>query len=292
MTAKALRYWLEGLAAKLGFALFGILPLDAASAVGGRLMRWLGPHLPVSNTARRNLVHAFPDYTHDQIERIVAGMWDNIGRTAAETPHLGDFDCFRPGGRIEIVGTEYIDQIRDDGIAGIFFSGHLANFELLALAATQRDIDLVNTYRAANNPHVDKLVMQVRERATGRYAAKGASGGREIIRALKAGGHVAILIDQKQNDGIAVPFFGRDAMTNPAVAQLALKHRCPIIPAHIERVGGANFKLTVHQPIELEASDDAQAATHATMVRLNAMLEGWIRERPEQWFWVHRRWPD
>jgi len=291
MSAKALRYWLEGFAARLGFALFGALPLDTASAIGGRLMRNIGPRLPVSNTARRNLAHAFPEYSAGQIEQTVVRMWDNIGRTAAETPHLDDFHCYRAGGRIKVVGTEYLDQIRDDGIAGVFFSGHLANFELLALSATQRDIDLVSTYRAANNPNVDKLVMRVREKATGRYVAKGASGGREIIRALKAGAHVAILVDQKQNDGIAVPFFGRDAMTNPAVAQLARKYRCPIIPAHIERLDGANFKLTIHEPIKLAASGDAEADIHATMARVNAMLEGWIRARPEQWFWVHRRWP-
>ena len=292
MGAKALRYWFEGLAARLAFALFASLPLDTASAIGGGLMRWLGPRLPVSNTARRNLARAFPNYTATQIEQTIRSMWDNIGRTAAETPHLSDFHCYRPGGRIEVIGTEYLDQVRDDGIAGIFFSGHLANFELLALSATQNDIDLVSTYRAANNPHVDRLVMKVREKATGRYAAKSVSGGREIIRALKDGAHVAILVDQKQNDGIPVPFFGRDAMTNPAVAQLALKYRCPIIPAHIERLSGANFRLTIHKPIDLVATDDIAADTQAVMTRVNAMLEGWISARPEQWFWVHRRWPD
>ena len=292
MGAKALRYWFEGLAARLAFALFASLPLDTSSAIGGGLMRWLGPQLPVSNTARRNLARAFPNYTATQIEQTIRSMWDNIGRTAAEIPHLSDFHCYRPGGRIEVIGTEYLDQVRDDGIAGIFFSGHLANFELLALSATQRDIDLVSTYRAANNPHVDRLVMRVREKATGCYAAKGASGGREIVRALKDGAHVAILVDQKQNDGIPVPFFGRDAMTNPAVAQLALKYRCPIIPAHIERLSGANFRLTIHQPIHLVATDDIAADTQAVMTRVNAMLEGWISARPEQWFWVHRRWPD
>ena len=289
---RALRYWFEGLAAKLGFALFGALPLDTASAIGGRLMRWLGPKLPVSDTARRNLASAFPNLGGDQIEETVRRMWDNIGRTAAETPHLAKFHCYRPGGRIEVVGTEYLDQVRDDGVAGIFFSGHLANFELLSLSAIQRGVELVNTYRAANNPHVDKLVMRVREKARGRHAAKGPGGGREIVRALKAGDHVAILVDQKQNDGISVPFFGRDAMTNPAVAQLALKFNCPIIPAHIERTGGANFRITIHEPIDLQATNDPVADTHAAMARVNTMLEGWISERPEQWFWVHRRWPD
>ncbi len=292
MRGKAVRYWLEGVAAKLGFALFGALPLDLASALGGGLMRRLGPHFGVSNAARRNLARAFPDFTTDQVEHTIRAMWDNIGRTAAETPHLGDFHCYRPGGRIEVLGTEHIDRARDDGVAGIFFSGHLANFELLGLSLTQRGIDLVNTYRAANNPHVDRLIMRARKDNRGRHAAKGRRGGRDIVRALKAGEHVAILIDQKQNDGIAVPFFGHDAMTNPAVAQLALKYRCPIIPGDIERLNGAHFRLTIHPPIEFEPTGDSEADTLAIMTRLNAMLEGWIRRRPEQWFWLHRRWPD
>ena len=292
MHRKAARYWLEGVAARLGFAMLGALPLDLASALGGGLMRMLGPRLGVSKTASRNLGRAFPDLTPTQIDTTVRAMWDNIGRTAAETPHLADFQCYQPDGRIEVVGAEHIDHARDDGVAGVFFSGHLANFELLGLSLTQRDIDLVNTYRAANNPHVDKLVMRVRKAARGRHAAKGTRGGREIVRALKEGQHVAILIDQKQNDGIAVPFFGRDAMTNPTVAQLALRYRCPIIPGDIERLDGAHFRLTIHPPIEFEPTGDTDADVHAIMTQLNAMLEAWIRRRPEQWFWVHRRWPD
>ena len=112
------------------------------------------------------------------------------------------------------------------------------------------------------------------------------------MRALKEGEHVAILIDQKQNDGISVPFFGRDAMTNPTVAQLALRYRCPIIPGDIERLDGAHFRLTIHPPIEFEPTGDTDADVHAIMTQLNALLEAWIRRRPEQWFWVHRRWPD
>lgn len=292
MRARTVRYALEGVAAKLGFMLFGALPLDLASALGGGLMRRIGPHLPVSDTARRNLARAFPDYSADRIEQTVRAMWDNIGRTAAEIPHLEAFHCYRPDGRIEVRGIEHIDRARDDGVAGIFFSGHFANFELLGLSLTQRGIDLVNTYRAANNPYVDRLVMRVRRRARGRHAAKGTHAGREIVRALRAGEHVAMLIDQKQNEGIAVPFFGHDAMTGPAVARLALKFGCPLIPADIERLEGARFRLTIHAPVELEPSGDSDADALAIMTRLNAMLEGWVRRRPEQWFWVHRRWPD
>jgi KDO2-lipid IV(A) lauroyltransferase len=101
-----------------------------------------------------------------------------------------------------------------------------------------------------------------------------------------------VLVDQKMNDGIPVPFFGRPAMTAPAVAQLALRFDCAIIPARVERLKGARFRLTAFPPIEIAKTGNRQADTLAIMTRINAVVEGWIRERPDLWFWLHRRWPE
>ncbi len=101
-----------------------------------------------------------------------------------------------------------------------------------------------------------------------------------------------MLIDQKMNDGIPIPFFGHDAMTAPAVAQLALKFRCPVLPTRAERLGGARFRLTVLQPIKLPDTGNREADIRTLMTQINNMLESWIIERPEQWLWLHRRWPD
>jgi KDO2-lipid IV(A) lauroyltransferase len=94
------------------------------------------------------------------------------------------------------------------------------------------------------------------------------------------------------NDGIPVPFFGRPAMTAPALAQLALRFDCAIVPARVERLKGARFRLTVFPPLELPRTGNRHADTLAIMTRVNAILESWIRARPELWFWLHRRWPD
>jgi KDO2-lipid IV(A) lauroyltransferase len=270
---------------------FGALPLDVASALGGRLARNLGPRLGVSKRARLNLATAMPELSPAAIERIVYAMWDNLGRVAAEYPHLRRIRVFEPGGRVETAGFEHVDRARAAGRRMIFFSGHLANWEIAALAAGQYGIDIAQIYRAANNPLVDRLVARLRG-DLGELIPKGALGSRRAVAALRRGGHLSMLVDQKLNDGIAVPFFGRPAMTAPALALLALHYDCDVLPARVERLDGARFRLTIHPPLPLPKSGDRNADVLALMTAVNATLETWIRARPEQWFWLHRRWPD
>jgi KDO2-lipid IV(A) lauroyltransferase len=273
------------------FALFRGLPFDRASAAGGALARSIGPRLRVSDIARRNLRAALPGLAAADIEQILRGMWDNLGRVAAEYPHLHEIRVFDPEGRVETHGFEHMDRAVAAGRRMIIFSGHLANWEIGALAAAQYGIDVAQIYRPANNPLVDRAIARCRGEH-GEFIPKGAVASRRAVAALRRGAHLTLLADQKLNDGIAVPFFGRPAMTAPALAVLALRFDCDVLPARVERLAGARFRLTVHPPLPLPRSDNADADVAALMRQVNATLEGWIRERPEQWFWVHRRWPD
>ena len=121
---------------------------------------------------------------------------------------------------------------------------------------------------------------------------KGADGTREMVRALSAGHHVALLVDQKLNTGIPVPFFGRDAMTGTAVATFALRYDCPVWPVRVERLAGANFRITVYPRLAMPEEGTREERIRAGTIAVNRVLEGWIRERPDQWLWLHRRWPD
>lgn len=284
---------LEGFAAHAVFRLFQALPLDTASALGGAVLRTLGPRLSVSKRARRNLTRAFPDRSPAEIEAIISAMWDNLGRTTAEFAHLPEFDPYADDGRVMVEGTEHIDLLRDDGKPGLFFACHLANWEVQIFALTRRGVPAAVTYRASNNPRVEQLYHQARGgQFGGTWIAKGAKGARRIIDILRQGGHVAMLVDQKMNDGVPVPFFGRDAMTAPALAQLALKYRCPVVPCRIRRTTGARFHITFYPPMDLPDSGDRGADVASLMGAVNAMIEDWVREDPAQWLWLHRRWPD
>ncbi len=283
-----LQYW----GARLLFAVFGLMPLDLASALGGALARTVGPRLTITRRAERNLRRAIPELSGAEVRATLRGMWDNLGRVVAEYPHLGDFADDPGPDRVEVVGGEHYRRLRDGGKSGIFISAHYGNWEINAATAKWNGILAFLVYRAPNNPLVDPLITGARSHVARGSIAKGGSGAREIIAAIREGTHLGILVDQKMNDGIPVPFFGRDAMTAPAAAELALRYGLPIVPVRSERLHGAHFRITIEPPLEIRPTGDRQRDVLDIMTRINAIFERWIRERPDHWFWLHRRWPD
>jgi len=288
---KRFRYLIEALALRAAFALLGLLPVDAASNLGGFLGRNIGPRLPASARARRNLRLVFPEKSAAERARIVRGMWDNLGRVAAEYPHLGEITA-PESGRIDWIDTASVRAMRDQGTAAILVSAHLANWEIMPTAAIQRGVPMTIIVREPNNPFVRPLIERARGVAGGVRAPKGLPGAKAAVGALRRGQVLGLLYDQKLNDGISVPFFGIAAMTPAAPAQLALRFGCPLVPVRVERLGPARFRVASFEALALPQSGDRQADTIAVMAALNEILEGWIRDRPEQWLWLHRRWPE
>ncbi len=160
------------------------------------------------------------------------------------------------------------------------------------MVALRRGVALDVVYRAPNNPWVDRLVARRRVDPNAALIRKGAEGGRQVLSALKAGRSLGILVDQKMNEGIEARFFGRPAMTTPAFAQLALRFGIPVVPVRFERLGGPRFRVTVEAPIEPLPTGDRDADAASLVQAVNDRIETWVRARPEQWFWVHRRWRD
>lgn len=277
-----------GLYAVMG--LVGLLPVDAASNLGGFLGRTIGPRLPVTARARRNLRLVFPEMKEPEFKRIERGMWDNLGRVITEYPHLGRITDLKAG-RITLVDIDRVYALRDQKKAGIMASAHIANWEIMAVAAARHGVDPTIVVRTPNNPLVGRLIDRLRGVAGGARTPKGAAGARKSIEVLRQGRILGLLFDQRMSDGIPAPFFGIEAMTAAAPAQLALKFRCPLIPMRIERTGPGRFRITSYPAIPLPNSGDRQSDIAQIMGELNRVLEGWIRERPEEWLWLHRRWP-
>ena len=289
--ATFVRHPAEALAAVIFFWLFRLLPIDWASGLAGGLARTIGPILGVSNRARRNIERALPELATRERETVVRDMWDNLGRVVGEYPHMRGLHARGAGNRLEIIGVDFIDQLRDDDKPGIFMMAHLGNWEFSGLASSQRGLAVDRVYRQANNRLTEWLLNQGRASIEGALIPKGAAGAKQILASLKAGNHLALLVDQKMNDGIPVPFFGADAMTAPALAQLALRLECPVVPVRVKRLEGANFQVIVSPPIEFRMSGDRQADVLAYMTEINAIIESWIRDTPGQWLWLHNRWP-
>ncbi len=265
-----------------------------ASNVVGALARWIGPLLPVSGVAHANLEAAMPNLDRAARRRIVRGVWDNLGRTVGELPHLGALRENTPSGPgWEVAGAEILREAKRAGGPVIFVSGHIGNWEVLPPAVARYGLPFASLYRAAASPSVDAAILGLRRRALGADVpmfAKGAAGARGALRHLSSGGHLGMLMDQKMNDGIAARFFGRTAMTAPALASLALRYRCRVVPGYVQRLGPARFRVVVEPPLALPDSGDAQADVLALTQAVNDVMERWIAARPESWLWLHRRW--
>ncbi len=269
-------------------------PVRASSTMGA-LFRTLGPLLPVSAIADRNLRAALPNYDATARRRIIRDMWESLGRTAGEFPHLAELPKDSPSGPGWIMEDDHIliEQAARGGPV-IFISGHIGNWEMLPPAVAAYGMPFSSVYRAAANPAVDDIILAMRRRALRQNVPmfpKGAQGARDALGHLRRGKPLGMLVDQKMNDGIAARLFGLPAMTAPAAAALALKYRCPIIPGHVERIGPARFRLIPEPPLPLPDTGDRQADILALTQAMNDCLERWIREKPSSWLWLHRRFP-
>ena len=288
---KTLRYGAESAAFFPFMAFFKLLGIDAASAVGGFIGRHMFYRLPATNTARANLRAAYPDMNDAEIEKIVREMCDNLGRVVAEYPHLDKFTS-GPGGRIEVEGEEIAHKAVSTGKGVMFISGHFANWETMPITAGLLGYEGGVVYRPPNNPFVDRWISRQRAKLGPKeHISKGAQGTRRIFTLLRRGKLILMLVDQKTGQGVAAPFFGRDAMTTPAPASLALKLGSILLPASAERIAGAHFRVRVHKPIEFTPSDNHDRDVLALTAKINQAIEGIVRTHPSQWLWIHRRWP-
>ncbi len=266
------------------------LSIEAASNTAAGIMRRLGPLAGPHRTMTRNLHMAFPDWSDKQVAEVADGVWDMLGRIAGEMPHLARMQAYVENARVEVVGEEYLHAIRDSGKPAVIVAGHFANWEAMG-SPICKNIDCQITYRAANNPYIDRRIARARfDNGVQVLTPKGA-GTRELMRALSRGQSVALMNDQKFNQGIAVPFFGYDAMTAPGPTRLAMRYNAPLLPLTCARIGVARYRVTFHEPMTPEAGPDEDAAIAATVLKITQFIEARIRDAPEQWFWMHNRWP-
>ena len=285
-------YPIQGILIYLGLVVCRTVPLTWAAGFGAFMFRTFGPYLRADRIARRNLNRFYPDKTPDEIDEIVRGVWDNLGRGAGEWAQMDKVPTTGPKSRVEMIGEEYLNAAISSKKAFIIFTGHLGNWEISSAVMAERGAKLVYIYRKASNPWIEKLFIKVRGKASAELVPKGREGAKRLVQVLREGKPLGVLVDQKLNEGMAIPFFGVDAMTATAPADFALRLKCPLIPMQVVRLPGSRYRVIFHPPMELPEGSDKQENIKSLLTDMNSMLESWIRERPEQWFWVHKRWPD
>ncbi len=284
---KNIRYFFEYIVILILFRVVLLMPVERASNFGGFIGRTVGPRLGASRKAMNNLRQAIPGLDEALYRNIIKGMWDNLGRIVTEYPHLSEI----ARERTEVVNIESLLRYQDNRQPVVSYFGHLGNWELIGPALSACNVRAAGIYRAPNNPWVARLIKSIRTADSNiDILPKSRKGMRELVRYLQNGVSVGIYVDQKYNEGIPVPFFGRLAMTSSAFVELAKRFNAPLLPIFVERLPGTRFRFQVLPPVPLHNEDGTEVSAEEGVRRAHAIMEDWIRERPEQWLWLHKRW--
>ena len=272
-----------------------LFPLDTAVSLSAKTWGFLAPRGRRHKRALANLAKAFPEKSEEEREQIAIEMWKNLGRVMAETMLLDRI--LKDPSRVQM-DNDYI-QKRYAGKMGsaICVSLHTGNWELAMWPMALAGIKAAAVYRLVNNPYVDLyLRSQRKELYPGGLFAKagGMKAGQDTARMIssyvKQGGRLAFLNDLYDRKGIAVPFFGHDAKTNPFPAMLARRIGSRVWMGRCIRVGEkSHFKVEIIE-LKVPRTDDNRADIEDVLVNMQKQFEEWIREHPEQWMWSNRRW--
>jgi KDO2-lipid IV(A) lauroyltransferase len=272
---------------------------DKSSDALGKLARNFGPYISNSRVARKNLRLAYPEKNDAEIEEIVRGVWENLGRVAGEFVHLEalwDYDHSRANqGRIETFDAEKFGRLRDSGKPAIIFTAHLANWELAAVCAAAHDLDAAILFRAPNNRFTAEIIHETRAKTMGQLLPAGLQGTFAMGNTLERGGHVGMLVDQyrgPRDGGVPVTFFGRKTFANSTIMRLARQYDCPVHGVRIIRLPKNRFRVELTDALDLPRDAKGRYDIQPSMQTIMSIIEGWIREHPEQWLWLHRRWRD
>ena len=284
---KYFNYFFQFIFVMLFFSLFKILGLNFSSKIGGKLFEKIGPLFRSKKLIQTNIKRALPHISQENLNEIVKLMWNNYGRVFAEYIFIKDFRDGKYSSNIKIEGQDILEKIKQTEQQVIFISGHLSNFELMAMHLEKTGIKLSAIYRPLNNIFLNPLMEKIRKKYICKHQIKKGIGGMKKLMSLKKENFsTALMIDQRVSEGIFSNFFDQRALTTTIPAQLIKKFKIPVVPIHIQRNNGPNFKITIQKPIIFSEEASIQIITD----KLNYVLENLIKIKPEQWIWSHNRW--
>jgi len=289
-----IRDWIVAMLISLTLWLIRLIPLKYAARMFESFARWLGPKIWRHKVVMENLAIAFPEMSIENREKLANDNWAQMARTLLEYIYLDEiFNLeveMEESETIEIVNGEAFQKLRDDGLPAILFTGHIANFELLPMVSAKFGLQIQSMYRRPNNKYAASQVEQSRKTYGDKLVASGAGASFQLMSALERGEHVGLLVDQKFRRGINIPFFGKEARTNPLLAKLARRYDCPVHGARTVRLPNGRFRLEITDELVLPRDDKGDIDIKGTTELVTKVVEDWVREYPEQWLWMHRRW--
>ena len=284
---KYIKYFFEFLFSIFFFIFFKIIGPKKSSDVSGKIFEIIGPFFRSKKVIRNNIKRALPEIDENNLKNIENSMWNNYGRIFAEYIFLKDFRYGKLASEVQIEGKEILNDIKENNKQVIFISGHLSNFELMAMFIEKSGINLSAIYRPLNNIFLNGIMESIRKKYICKnQIKKGLAGLKKLIKLKKKNYSTALMIDQRVSEGILSPLFNEKALTTTIPAQLVKKFNIPIVPVYIERINGLKFKITINQPLSFPHNTTQQQITD----NLNQILEKFILSKPENWIWSHNRW--
>jgi len=283
---KKLIYFIEFIIVYIFFIFFKFLGYKISTNLGFLIGKLFGPIFRSKKSIIENLKKSKISLKQNY-KQVASNVLGNYGRIFAEYPFLKNFRNDKLDNFIEIDGKNHLENLRRKKKRVVFVSGHFNNFELMAMQIEKAGIELSAIYRPLNNIFLNKIMEKIRIKYICKnQIKKGRAGTREIIKNLKKGSSVALMIDQRVREGSKVKFFEDLATTTTIPAQLIKKYKCELVPIYIERKDKYYFKMYISKPIKINSKKTTEDIT----LFLNTILEKMILKNPEQWIWTHNRW--
>ncbi len=281
---KNIKYFIQAIFIYLFFLLGRILGVNLSRKIFSFIFLNLGPFFKSQKIIKDNLKIFSQNISSIDEKKIIDGMWKNYGMTFIEYVHL---DKFKKNEKIVIHGEENLIKVKKNNKPVIFVSGHFANFELMSMTITKKQIPLATIYRPLNNLFLNPLMECLRKKFVCKnQIKKGINGVRDAIEYIKKNHCIALMIDQRVSEGEKINFFGKPALTTTLPAQLSIKYNLGILPVFIQRKNNDKFEIQFLDEIDPKNFDNKVDLSR----KLNEVLEKMVTRNPTQWIWSHNRW--
>ena len=289
---KIIRYFLEFIIVIIFFLIFKIIGLKLSSDLGEIIGKYFGPLFRKKTIAKKNILIAFPNFNEKSINEMIDRMWKNIGRIFGEYIHINKFSII-DNSKKKIVFTNRNDAeiLKKNNKPIVFFSGHFANFELMAKCLQELGFNIGAIYRPLNNIFLNPIMEFIRKKyICPIQIEKGSNGTKKLIKHISNNNPLALMVDQRLSSSIRVPFFDQPATTTITPAQLAIKYDALLVPVFLKRLEKTNFEFFIEEPLITNQTNDYDKDIFNITQIMNIKIEEFIKRDPAHWLWSHDRW--
>ena len=289
---KIIRYFLEFILVIFFFLVFKIIGLKLSSDLGEIIGKYFGPLFRKRIIAKKNILIAFPNFNEKSINEMIDLMWKNIGRIFGEYIHINKFSIIDNNKKkIVFTNRNNVEILKKNNKPIVFFSGHFANFELMAKCLQELGFDIGAIYRPLNNIFLNPIMEFIRKKyICPIQIEKGSNGTKKLIKHISTNNPLALMIDQRLSSSIRVPFFNQPATTTTTPAQLAIKYDALLVPVFLKRLEKTNFEFFIEEPLITNQTNDYNKDIFNITQIMNIKIEEFIKRDPAHWLWSHDRW--